>query len=171
MFDQGIVDSYFSCVQVPSSLSDELKLPSARKTKRLDDLVRQACNGEFHMKKYIAKDTEQFLQVDLPSSLFISTLSLSLSSVCRPRSSNMFKRIWMVLTWPFTSHHHRPWLVPVRPMRVPCRYGSVRSISPTAMSSKSVSELHMNVISGIRILPRVERWRKSMTIKKLCNTS
>jgi hypothetical protein len=40
-----------------------LKLPTARKTKRLDDLVRNACNGEFHMKKYIAKDSEQFLQV------------------------------------------------------------------------------------------------------------
>jgi len=48
--------------RVPSSLSDELKLPTTRKTKRLDDLVRNACNGEFHMKKYIAKDSEQFLQ-------------------------------------------------------------------------------------------------------------
>ncbi|CAF1630426.1 unnamed protein product [Rotaria magnacalcarata] len=48
--------------RVPSSVTDELKLPTARKTKRLDDLVRTACNGEFHMKKYIAKDSEQFLQ-------------------------------------------------------------------------------------------------------------
>ncbi|CAF0914319.1 unnamed protein product [Rotaria sp. Silwood1] len=48
--------------RVPSSITDELKLPTPRKTKRLDDLVRNACNGEFHMKKYIAKDSEQFLQ-------------------------------------------------------------------------------------------------------------
>lgn len=54
-------------LQVPSSLSDELKLPTNRKTKRLDDLVRNACNGEFHMKKYIAKDSEQFLQVNRSS--------------------------------------------------------------------------------------------------------
>ncbi|CAF3752259.1 unnamed protein product [Adineta steineri] len=48
--------------RVPNTLSDELKLPTLRKTKRLDDLVRNACNGEFHMKKYITKDSEQFLQ-------------------------------------------------------------------------------------------------------------
>ncbi|CAF0822484.1 unnamed protein product [Rotaria sordida] len=48
--------------RVPNSITDELKLPTTRKTKRLDDLVRNACNGEFHIKKYIAKDSEQFLQ-------------------------------------------------------------------------------------------------------------
>ena len=51
-------------MQVPSALSDELNLPSARKTKRLDELVRNACNGEFHIKKYISKNSEQFLQVN-----------------------------------------------------------------------------------------------------------
>ncbi|UJR16046.1 hypothetical protein I4U23_002960 [Adineta vaga] len=48
--------------RVPSALSDELNLPLARKTKRLDELVRNACNGEFHIKKYISKNSEQFLQ-------------------------------------------------------------------------------------------------------------
>lgn len=38
-------------------------MPTARKSKRLDDLVRQACHGEFHIKKFIGKDSEQFLQV------------------------------------------------------------------------------------------------------------
>ncbi len=38
-------------------------MPSARKTKRLDELVRNECNGDFHLKKYISKKTEQFLQV------------------------------------------------------------------------------------------------------------
>jgi len=50
-------------IQVPSALSDELKLPSAKKTKRLDELIRNECNGDFHLKKYISKKTEQFLQV------------------------------------------------------------------------------------------------------------
>nr|ACD37592.1 START domain containing protein [Philodina roseola] len=48
--------------RVPNCLSEDLKLPTARKAKRLDDLVRQSCHGEFHMKKFIAKDSEQFLQ-------------------------------------------------------------------------------------------------------------
>nr|ACD37564.1 START domain containing protein [Adineta vaga] len=48
--------------RVPNSLSEELKLPTSRKTKHLDDLVRHVCNGEFQMKKYITKDSEQFLQ-------------------------------------------------------------------------------------------------------------
>ncbi|CAF3726833.1 unnamed protein product [Adineta steineri] len=48
--------------RVPSALSDELNLPSARKTKRLDELVRNTCNGEFHIKKFISKNSEQFLQ-------------------------------------------------------------------------------------------------------------
>ena len=49
--------------QVPSALSNELKLPSENRTKRLDELVRDECNGDFHLKKYISKKTEQFLQV------------------------------------------------------------------------------------------------------------
>ena len=49
---------------MPTCLTDELKLPTTRKTQRLDDLVRNSCNGEFHMKKYITKDSEQFLQVN-----------------------------------------------------------------------------------------------------------
>ncbi|CAF4540880.1 unnamed protein product [Rotaria sp. Silwood1] len=48
--------------RVPSALANELKLPSARKTQRLDELIRNACNGEFHMKKYISKSCEEFLQ-------------------------------------------------------------------------------------------------------------
>jgi hypothetical protein len=39
-------------------------LPSAKTTKRLDELVRNECNGDFHLKKYISKKTEQFLQVN-----------------------------------------------------------------------------------------------------------
>ncbi|CAF1318269.1 unnamed protein product [Adineta ricciae] len=48
--------------RVPSALNDELNLPSARKTKRLDELVRHTCNGEFHIKKFVSKSSEQFLQ-------------------------------------------------------------------------------------------------------------
>ncbi|CAF1315341.1 unnamed protein product [Adineta ricciae] len=48
--------------RVPSALNDELNLPSARKTKRLDELVRHTCNGEFHIKKFVSKASEQFLQ-------------------------------------------------------------------------------------------------------------
>ncbi|CAF0777498.1 unnamed protein product [Rotaria sordida] len=48
--------------RIPSTLTDELKLPSVRKTQRLDELVRNACNGEFHMKKYISKNCEEFFQ-------------------------------------------------------------------------------------------------------------
>jgi hypothetical protein len=57
------IASIVRLLQVPNALSEELKLPTARKSQRLDDLVRQTCNGEFHMKKYIAKDAEQFLHV------------------------------------------------------------------------------------------------------------
>ena len=53
----------FLLIQVPSALCDELQLPSARTTKKLDELVRNECNGEFQLKKYIFKKTEQFLQV------------------------------------------------------------------------------------------------------------
>ncbi|CAF1042968.1 unnamed protein product, partial [Didymodactylos carnosus] len=48
--------------RVPSVLSSELQLPSQRKTKRLDDLIRNECNGEFLIKKYISKESEQFFQ-------------------------------------------------------------------------------------------------------------
>lgn len=66
----------FLFVQVPSTLTDELQLPSGKSTTKLDELVRNECNGEFHLKKFISKKTEQFLQVILHLHL-LSNLSLS----------------------------------------------------------------------------------------------
>ena len=83
-----------SAAKVPSALSDELKMPTARKTKRLDDLIRNACNGEFHMKKYIAKDSEQFLQVGLRRLVGVSSAQRALLvSGCQRRNLNTFKRV------------------------------------------------------------------------------
>ncbi|CAM4919413.1 unnamed protein product [Rotaria socialis] len=48
--------------RIPSTLTEELKLPSPRRTKRLDELVTHTCNGEFHLRKYISKNSEEFLQ-------------------------------------------------------------------------------------------------------------
>ena len=69
--EKEAVSSFFSIdttlhgyIQVPSALNDELNLPSARKTKRLDELVRHTCNGEFHIKKFVSKASEQFLHVN-----------------------------------------------------------------------------------------------------------
>lgn len=78
----------FLLVQVPSTLTDELHLPSGKITKKLDELVRNECNGDFHLKKYISKKTEQFLQV-IPHLHLISNSPLSFQRL----SNTKFKTV------------------------------------------------------------------------------
>jgi len=46
-----------------NNLTIELNLPTPKTSKRLNELVTDECNGEFDLKKYTAKKTEEFLQV------------------------------------------------------------------------------------------------------------
>ena len=115
--------------QVPSGLTDELSLPSPKKTKRLDDLIRNACNGDFQMKKYISKDCERFLQVTID--VFSSArCTHAVLSVWPRRNSSMSRAMSTARVSRCSSHRRARRLTRTRPVH---RRGNARSTSQTWM--------------------------------------
>ena len=108
-------------LQIPNNLTIELNLPTPKTSKRLNELVTDECNGEFDLKKYTAKKTEEFLQVprnrkrtDFECWAFVFVL---VNSGYQIRNSKQFKRISMIFICRCTNQLNKLY-----------RFGNVRSI-------------------------------------------